>query len=138
MKRKVWGDVASHPVSDSGSESHRASDDEQADHSVDRSGTSTEVSGQADTSPVDSRQLSPFQSHKQASLEDDSDEDSRQGQARGYSPAPNQTSNIASELSLRHGLGEGKQMHADSNATRPVATVCYVLWLLMLSYLTVA
>lgn len=115
MKRKVWGDVASHPVSDSGSESHRTSD-EQVDRS-DRSGTSTEVSGPADMSPVDSRQLSPFQSHKQASLEDDSDEDSRQGQATGYSPPPNKTSTIASELSLRHGLGEGKQLHAYGRAT---------------------
>lgn len=138
MKRKVWGDrgdVSSHPVSDSGSESHSA-EDEQVDHS-DRL-TSMEDSGQADMSPVDSRQLSPLQSHKQASVEDDSDEDSRQEQATGDSALPHNTSTIASELSLRHGLGEGNQLHAYGRATRPVAIVCCVLWLPSLSYLTVA
>ena len=114
MKRKVWGDVPSHPVSDSGSESQRTGDEEEVDQPADRS-------GQADMSPVDSRQLSPFQSHKQTSLEDESDDEPHQGQATGDSAIRNKTSAMASELSLRHGLGEGKLWHTSSRVQPGIA-----------------
>lgn len=101
MKGKVWGDVPSHPVSDSGSESQRTGDEEDVDQSADRS-------GQPDMPYVRSRQLSPFQSQKQTSLENESDEEALQDHETGDNAARNKTSAMASELSLRHGLGEGK------------------------------
>ena len=116
MKRKVWGEVPSHPVSDSGSESQPAADEDEVDQPADRS-------GQADMPPVDSRQLSPFHSHKQTGLEDESDEDSRQDQATDDIEIRNKTSAMASELSLRHGLGEGKPWQA----YRRVPWNCYIM-----------
>ena len=105
MKRKVWGDVPSHPVSDSGSESQRTVDEEEVVQFADRT-------GQADMPPGDSPQLSPFQSNKIARLEDESDEDPRQDRETSDSAFRNKSSAMASELSLRHGLGEGNLWHA--------------------------
>ena len=104
MKRKVWGDVPSHPISDSGSESHRARSPETRDLDVSTSHDTT--TPKAGTSPTEPRPHSPFQSHIQAHHEDDSDEDSHSDKSASVSSASNK---MASEPSLRHGLGEGMQ-----------------------------
>ena len=102
MKRKVWGDVSSYPISDSGSESQRT----ESRQSLDVSNMS-ESQLPAHITPADSRSQSPFQSHKQRSVEGDTDEEALQDQPTGDSAASNKASAMASELSLRHGLGEG-------------------------------
>lgn len=120
MKRKVWGDVSSYPISDSGSESQRT----ESRQSLDVSNMS-ESQLPAGITPADSRSQSPFQSHKQTYVEEESDEDTLQDQPTGDSAASNKASAMAmaSELSLRHGLGEGMRRRAFS---RVASTCCIV------------
>lgn len=119
MKRKVWGDVSSYPISDSGSESQRT----ESRQSLDVSNLS-EPQLPAGITPADSRSQSPFQSHRQTNVAEDSDEDSLQDQPIGDSAASNKASAMASELSLRHGLGEGMRRRA---FIRVASTCCMVL-----------
>jgi len=88
MKRKVWGDVPSHPISDSGADSRAASPE-----------------------PAVNSPQSPFQGHAQPDHDSQSDEDAPESQQTGLSSTSNKATNMASEPSLRHGLGEGK--HSD-------------------------
>lgn len=112
MKRKVWGDVPSHPISDSGSESHCAGSPEPPDLDVSSSHDTT--TPKAGSSPAEPRPHSPFQSHIQARHEDDSDEDSNSDRSATVTSASNR---MASEPSLRHGLGEGMQCSGQTGAT---------------------
>ena len=100
MKRKVWGDVPSHPISDSGSDSRAASPEPAVNSPVDMS-----------TPHEESPPQSPFQGHAQPDHDSQSDEDAPESQQTGLSSTSNKATNLASEPSLRHGLGEGK--HSD-------------------------
>ncbi len=102
MKRKVWGDVPSHPISDSGSDSRAASPEPAVNSPVDMS------TPKATTPHEESRPQSPFQGHDQPDHDSQSDEDAPESQQTGLCSTSNKTSNMASEPSLRHGLGEGK------------------------------
>ncbi len=100
MKRKVWGDVPSHPISDSGADSRAASPEPAVNSPVDMS-----------TPHEESPPQSPFQGHAQPDHDSQSDEDAPESQQTGLSSTSNKATNMASEPSLRHGLGEGK--HSD-------------------------
>ena len=103
MKRKVWGDVASHPISDTESETQREASPEGSDVAT---GSSPDLS--TPKSPTEPRPHSPFQSHVSAQPEDESNEEARPDLQAGRGPAGN-TASMASEPSLRHGLGKGMQ-----------------------------
>ncbi|KAL0024653.1 hypothetical protein WJX77_006333 [Trebouxia sp. C0004] len=102
MKRKVWGDVPSHPISDSGSDSRAASPEPAVNSPVDMS------TPKATTPHEESRPQSPFQGHAQPDHDSQSDEDAPESQQTGLSSTSNKATNMASEPSLRHGLGEGQ------------------------------
>ena len=102
MKRKVWGDVPAHPISDSGSDSRAASLEPAVNSPVDMS------TPKATPPHEESRPQSPFQGHAQPDHDSQSDEDAPEIQQTGLSSTSNKATNMASEPSLRHGLGEGK------------------------------
>jgi len=118
MKRKVWGDVPSHPISDSGSDSRAASPEPAFNSPVDMS------TPKATTPHEDSRPQSPFESHVQPDHDSQSDEDAPESQQTGLSSISNKATNMASEPSLRHGLGEGE--HCDPS----LYSICCSLHLL--------
>ena len=126
VKRKVWGDAPSQPISNSGSKRQRAASPQEVDHPPAHADRSTL---QAGTSPVDSSPHSPFQSHKVTSIEDESDEDQLQDQATGDSAVSHTVSAMASEPSLRHGLGEGMRCLVYSRVPYPLARSCYGCYL---------
>lgn len=113
VKRKVWGDVPSHPISDSGSEDQRAASPDPAvsspaDLFTPKAGPSREGSGSQ----------SPFQGHIEAESEDRSDED-LPGRHAYVNSARDVASGMASEPSLRHGLGEGEQALFPMSSSHP-------------------
>lgn len=108
VKRKVWGDVPSHPISNSGSASRAARPDQPILSPADMS------SPQASASHAGSGQ-SPFGGHAQPESEDQSDEDAHQIQPAIPNSVSNKATDMASEPSLRHGLGEGNQVADNSD-----------------------
>ena len=102
MKRKVWGDVPSHPISDSGSDSRAVSPDPAV-------GPAEMSAPKAASPPEESGTQSPFQGHNQSGHDSQSDEDAPENLQAGTSSGSNRAAAMASEPSLRHGLGEGKR-----------------------------
>lgn len=119
MKRKVWGDVVSYPISDSGSESQRTETPEEAD---DPNASTASTASTAGPVPAASRSQSPFQSHQQTNSKENPDDDSLKNQPKGDNAVTNKASVLASELSLRHGLGEGIPCHAHITARSTYCT----------------
>ena len=102
MKRKVWGDVASHPISDTSSESQRAQSPDDADLT-----TGIPEGPDMSTPAAEPRPHSPFQSHTQTPDEEEPVEDARLDHVANVTSNNQKDTHMASEPSLRHGLGEG-------------------------------